>query len=252
MSAISVRGGYQGARYGAIELKQSYQRYWYIALCIAATIHFGVVGSFYILELLPKEKPHAIVNPVVRITNMGPPPSIANSNSQPAIAVSDRLVKPRAGIPVPVPDATVDPDQTIARNADLNPSVPSVNDGPGTAVGPEIHIDDDAPPPDFRAVQNLPVVIRRVQPLYPQLAIRAGMEGKVVLNIWVDREGKVRQVVLLKSSAEIFNQPSIDAAKQWVFTPAYMNNGPVSVWVSVPFKFRLADNKEARPENEDR
>jgi len=130
--------------------------------------------------------------------------------------------------------------------------VPSVNDGPGTAVGPEIHIDDDAPPPDFRAVQNLPVVIRRVQPLYPQLAIRAGMEGKVVLNIWVDREGKVRQVVLLKSSAEIFNQPSIDAAKQWVFTPAYMNNGPVSVWVSVPFKFRLADNKEARPENEDR
>jgi hypothetical protein len=28
-----------------------------------------------------------------------------------------------------------------------------------------------------------------------------------------------------------------------VFTPAYMNNGPVSVWVSVPFKFRLADKK---------
>jgi hypothetical protein len=26
---------------------------------------------------------------------------------------------------------------------------------------------------------------------------------------------------------------------QWVFTPAIMNNGPVAVWVAIPFKFKL-------------
>jgi len=43
----------------------------------------------------------------------------------------------------------------------------------------------------------------------------------------------------LKSDAELFNQPAIDAAMKWKFTPAIMNNGPVAVWVSIPFKFRL-------------
>jgi len=48
---------------------------------------------------------------------------------------------------------------------------------------------------------------------------------------------------VLKSDAEIFNEPAVEAAKQWLFTPAYMNNGPVAVWVSIPFRFKLADRK---------
>ena len=62
--------------------------------------------------------------------------------------------------------------------------------------------------------------------------MRAGLEGKVWVKIWVDKEGRPKQVVILKSDAEIFNEPAVEAAKQWVFTPAYMNNGPVAVWVS--------------------
>jgi len=50
-------------------------------------------------------------------------------------------------------------------------------------------------------------------------------------------------VLIQKSDAEIFNEPALEAAKQFIFTPAYMNNGPVAVWVSVPFKFKLADKK---------
>ncbi|GAG02318.1 unnamed protein product, partial [marine sediment metagenome] len=37
--------------------------------------------------------------------------------------------------------------------------------------------------------------------------------------------------------------PAVKAAMSFVFTPAYMNNGPVSVWVSIPFKFKLADRR---------
>jgi outer membrane biosynthesis protein TonB len=37
----------------------------------------------------------------------------------------------------------------------------------------------------------------------------------------------------------LFNEVAVAAAMQWVFTPAVMNNGPVAVWVSIPFKFKL-------------
>ncbi len=65
------------------------------------------------------------------------------------------------------------------------------------------------------------------------------MEGTVYLKLWVDREGKVRKAVVLKSDADVLEQPAIDAAMQFVFTPAMQHNGPVSVWVSIPFRFNL-------------
>jgi protein TonB len=111
----------------------------------------------------------------------------------------------------------------------------------GAQIEQDIQIEDDAPPPDFVAYEKEPVVVRKVDPKYPEIALRAGLEGNVYLKVWVDKEGKVRKAVVLKSDAEIFNQAAIDAATQWVFTPAVMQKGPVSVWVSIPFRFRLSN-----------
>jgi TonB family protein len=113
----------------------------------------------------------------------------------------------------------------------------------GSLLDQNIKTDDDAPPADFVAVEKEPVIIKRVEPEYPEFAMRSGLEGRVFVKIWVDKQGKVRQVVVLKSDLEIFNASAVEAAKKFVFTPAYMNNGPVAVWVSVPFRFRLADKK---------
>jgi protein TonB len=118
-----------------------------------------------------------------------------------------------------------------------------LGEGSGVEIEQDIQIQDDGPPPDFVPVEKEPVVVKKVEPKYPELAMRAGLEGKVWVKIWVDKEGKAKQVVVIKSDAEIFNEPAIEAARQFVFTPAYMNNGPVAVWVSVPFKFKLADRK---------
>jgi TonB family protein len=55
----------------------------------------------------------------------------------------------------------------------------------------------------------------------------------------VTKEGKIKQVVIIKSDSEIFNQAAINAAKQFVFTPALSAAGPVAVWVTFPFIFSL-------------
>jgi TonB family protein len=59
----------------------------------------------------------------------------------------------------------------------------------------------------------------------------------------VTKEGKAKKVEVLKTDSELFNQSAVDAAMHWVFVPAVMNNGPVAVWVSIPFRFQL---REAR------
>jgi TonB family protein len=104
--------------------------------------------------------------------------------------------------------------------------------------------DTTRPPADFIAVDKEPVVISKKEPVYPELAMKAGMEGKVWVKIWVDKAGMPHDVVLIKSDQEIFNAPALDAARQFRFTPATMDGKPVDVWVSVPFKFRLAEKRE--------
>lgn len=87
----------------------------------------------------------------------------------------------------------------------------------------------------------MPKIVRSVNPVYPELAIRSGLTGTVYVKIWIAKEGKPREVSVVKSDEEIFNDAAAAAAKKFLFTPAYMNSGPVSVWVTIPFRFRLAD-----------
>jgi protein TonB len=111
--------------------------------------------------------------------------------------------------------------------------------GNNVVVQPDVRIEDDPAPDAFIAVEKYPVAVTQVRPVYPDLARRAGVEGVVWVKALVDRNGHVKKAIVEKSDSEIFNQPATDAAMQWVFTPAMMNNGPVSVWVSIPFRFRI-------------
>ena len=244
--AAGAGGPSAGINYGAVELKAVYNKYRWIGLGIAIAIHGAIIGSYYVTEMLQDNEPPMVMVKLLKYSDLGPPPSMTNANTPPPIAPNAPTAKPTVGAPVPVPDAEVSAEQTLATQTEMSQAVAPIGDATGAgevAVQQDIKIDDDAPPADFVAVEKEPVVVKKVEPKYPELAMRAGLEGKVWVKIWVDKEGKAKQVVILKSDAEIFNEPAVEAAKQFVFTPAYMNNGPVSVWVSVPFKFRLADKK---------
>lgn len=246
MAAVAAAATYKGAEYGAVELKKVYQKYWLIGFGIAIAIHFSIVGSYYLVGLLNEEEPPVMMVRIMKYSDLGPPPSITSANTPPPIAVSAPAAKPTVGAPVPVPDAEVSAEQTMATQTEMSQQVAPLIEGTGDSpleVQQDIKIDEDAPPADFVPVEKEPVPVKKVEPKYPELAMRAGLEGKVWVKIWVDKEGRPKQVVVLKSDAEIFNEPAVEAAKQWIFTPAYMNNGPVAVWVSIPFRFKLADRK---------
>ncbi len=235
--------------YGAPELKQNYQKFMTRGLIIAALIHLLGIASYHApdwlrkLGIISEEPPPARMVRIMKYSELGPPPSLTNTNAAPAIAVSAPTVRPSVGVPVPVPDAEINPEQTIATQTEMAQAVAT---GEGDAAGAgepvieqDLQIEEDGPPPDFVPFEKPPEVVKQVQPKYPELARRAGMEGTVLVRVWVDKEGKVRKVEILKSDAEIFSQPAIEAAQQMVFTPAVQGGNPVSVWVAMPFKFKL-------------
>ena len=95
------------------------------------------------------------------------------------------------------------------------------------------------PPPDYVPYDKAPEVVRQVEPRYPNLALKAGLEGTVWVKVWVDEQGKIVQAAIQKSDAEIFNQSAIDAAMQWTIRPAMSKGKPISTWVSIPFRFKI-------------
>ncbi len=235
---------YKSSGYGAAELKQVYQQNMFRGVAIGVLVVSAVVGAYYVPDLLAGEEPppQRMIR-IMNYTDLGPPPSITQTAAAPSVAMAANAVKPNIGIPVPVPDAEVNPEQTFATQQELSQATSPVSEGTGSgggvAIQPDLKIEDNEPPPDFVPYEKEPTVVKKVEPKYPEIALRAGLEGNVFLKVWVTKEGKVKEAVIIKSDAEIFNQAAKEAAIQWVFTPAVMQKGPVAVWVSIPFRFRL-------------
>lgn len=241
---------YPEGSYGAPELKKSYQKYLRWALIVAVLFHLFGIGAYWLTIYLQQEDEPTVMVRIMKYSELGPPPSITDNTQAPAMAVSGPAVKPTIGVPVPVPDAEISPEQTIATQAEMAAVPGATGDGVGGGrIEKDIKIDSDVqkdldlggPPPDFVAYEDPPQAVKQVNPKYPDIAQRAGLEGTVIVAVWVDKTGKTRKAKVLKSDADIFNQAAMDAAMQWVFTPALQQKKPIDVWVSIPFKFRLQD-----------
>jgi protein TonB len=75
------------------------------------------------------------------------------------------------------------------------------------------------------------VVIKHVNPVYPELAKKAGIEGMVVVKVLVNTKGDVEKAEIFKSHA-LLDKAAIDAARQFKFKPGKQRDKYVKVWVS--------------------
>ena len=91
---------------------------------------------------------------------------------------------------------------------------------------------------EFFMVEEKPTIVKNVSPVYPEIARKAGLSGRVFVRFKVGRDGRVHEVQILKGE-EIFRQAAIDAVSQFVFKPAMQNDKPVAVWMSQAIKFDL-------------
>jgi TonB family protein len=81
-----------------------------------------------------------------------------------------------------------------------------------------------------------PRKIRHLPPIYPAYAALAGIEGTVILDAVIDKEGTVRDVVITRS-APMLDDAALHAVRIWGFTPALLNGVPVEVAMTVTMNF---------------
>jgi protein TonB len=135
-----------------------------------------------------------------------------NANGNPFLST---LFDPNSGIagPPPAPPAPPSP---------LPPPVPSVKASPYRQGG---------------KVQTANL-IHQVNPVYPQIARQTRIQGVVVMEAVISKEGSVESLRVI-SGHPLLLQAAIDAVKQWKYRPTLLNGEPVDVVTTITVTFTL-------------
>ena len=144
-----------------------------------------------------------------------------------------------AGLPVPValnvPVAVPSAAPLVA--SPIITSVPT--SAPAIAVATKGEVLAAAPAPAAEVFVP-PSFLSRQEPVYPERARRAGVEGVVGVRIVLAADGSVRQVELTQSSgSRLLDDAALTAARASTFAPASRNRTPVESEAVASYRYEL-------------
>jgi len=82
------------------------------------------------------------------------------------------------------------------------------------------------------------LLIRKVQPRYPQNALSMRIQGAVQMEATIDREGNVTNLKVI-SGDPILSRAATDAVHQWRYKPYYLDGDPVEIQTQITVNFKL-------------
>ena len=88
-----------------------------------------------------------------------------------------------------------------------------------------------------------PKLIKKVNPVYPEEARKAGIEGVVVLEATIDTQGKVAKLKVLEGENDLLNKAAIDAVRQWEYEPFHLGGKAMPLMFTVTIRFALNGKK---------
>ncbi|MBN1349738.1 energy transducer TonB [candidate division KSB1 bacterium] len=143
----------------------------------------------------------------------------------------------RPAIPIESEDEDIPDDATIDPTTELD-----FDDLPPAPEPPEeedesasVFVAFDEPP---QPIGGFPAIQRNLK--YPEIARKAGVEGKVLVHVKVDKTGKVVDTkILISLGNNGCDEAAIEAIKKVKWKPAYQRDKPVTVWVAIPVIFKL-------------
>jgi TonB family protein len=137
----------------------------------------------------------------------------ANSN----LPVADPRVLIPESLTMPQPEATTVRNVSLRRSTSLLSQVEPVN-----------------LPEDLSQA----LLLQRVPPSYPEQALKAGLQGAVILQAWIGKDGNIRDLKLVDGSL-LLGQAAVKAVKQWRYKPYLRNGIAVEAETYVTVNFRL-------------
>ncbi len=141
---------------------------------------------------------------------------------------------------------------TLACSSEENLSIENTDDNGGSLINienleeqvsasniPELNEDLAG---DFSRLpaEVFPECMYRPLPDYPDSAWHNGIEGDVLVGLYLDSIGTIMEVEIYRSSgSDLLDQAAIEAAWHSRWTPAQRNGEGISVWTAVSYKFEL-------------
>ena len=85
-----------------------------------------------------------------------------------------------------------------------------------------------------------PRVVKEVRPQYSPEAMRANVQGEVLLKTVINEKGEPTNIRVVKSLEESLDKEAVNALARWVFEPGRRNGDPVRVEVDVLLSFKTS------------
>jgi protein TonB len=86
---------------------------------------------------------------------------------------------------------------------------------------------------------EVPALVHRVEPNYPPIAVNAHLQGLVILEAIVERDGSVGEVKVLKSAGALLDREALIAVRQWRYSPLVLNGVRERFILTVTLSFHL-------------
>jgi protein TonB len=202
----------------------------WMALGVAILLHVVVlVINFPEFKTIKQEKKK---NVIVVKKYVPPPPKVERK----------QIVKQKFTRKVPIPDPTPDEPEPIREPE------PEIEPEP---IPPDVDVligVPEPPPPGGPLLAgaegvSLPVLIEssKIKPDYPELARVARIEGRVILQAIVLKDGSVGELEILSCNRPNmgFEDAALAAVAQWRYEPAKQGTKPVDVYFTVRVDFEL-------------
>jgi periplasmic protein TonB len=177
-----------------------------------------------------------------------PPPPMQRPPAKPVAQARPTPSTSELVAPVDAPK-TIEPESGGPEYLDEGVSRGVESGVPGGIVGGVIGgLPEPPPPPPPPAVRapvrvgghiQTPTLVHRVEPFYPPTAIAARLQGMVILEAIVDRDGTVAEVNVLRSANGLLAREALIAVKQWRYTPLVLNGQRERFVVAVTLSFFL-------------
>ena len=221
----------------------------WMMLPFAVILHVVIIGSAVALSLWYIEE---IPDPPIPVSFYvqaappppppPPPPKAAAQKAQPKVEQpqSNQMVAP-----VVIPDALPKPSADTGGEGvegGVEGGVPGGVMGgvlggvPGGVLG---GIPGGEEPMRVGGEVKEPVEISRVKPQYPEAARKARMQGVVILEAIITKDGSVSDVRVLRGINPLLDNAAMRAVQQWKYKPATFNGRPVPVYLTVTVTFTL-------------
>ena len=193
----------------------------------------GMVIAVHLLILVGLVRLNVITLPlplaVLSVSLLAPPEVI-----QPKPEIVPPKPKPVERRPTPLPQ----PTQLAAPVDSPAPTPIAVAPAPTVVAAPA----PAAPAPVVTQPRFDADYLDNPKPAYPAISRRLAEQGRVVLRVHVEADGRAAEVQLHTSSGSPrLDQSALDTVRRWKFVPARLGQMPTAAWVLVPIAFTLKD-----------